>query len=138
MQLPLINVTPREFVLPCRRSHMVDAQAHRRRWHSLAASQVFPLWLLGKYFLGWGIGQVWIAPLAFLIVMSMTDANLRRLPWRLAGAAALVAAFQFGVPALGLIHEIGIRIVLIMPFILVCTVSTFLMISGGFELEPRD
>jgi hypothetical protein len=117
---------------------MIDAHARPRRWQSLAAAQVFPLWLLGKHFLGWGIDQVWIAPLAFLIVMSMTDAHLRRLPWRLAGAASLVAAFQFGVPALGLIHDMGIRILTIMPFIFVCTVSTFLMTSGGFELEPRD
>jgi len=117
---------------------MIDAQARRRRWQSLAASQVFPLWLLGKHFLGWGLGEVWIAPLAFLIVMSMTDANLRRLPWRVAGAVALVAAFQFGAPALGLIDDMGIRILTIMPFIFVCTISTFLMISGGFELAPRD
>jgi len=116
---------------------MIDAHVRRRRWQSLAAAQVFPLWLLGKHFLGWGIDHVWIAPLAFLIVMS-TDPHLRRLPWRLAGAASLVAAFQFGVPALGLIHDMGIRILTIMPFTLVCTVSTFLMISGGFELEPRD
>jgi hypothetical protein len=116
----------------------IDAHARSRRWQSVAAAQVFPLWLLGKHFLGWGLGEVWIAPLAFLIVMSVTDANVRRLPWRVAGAAGLVGAFQFGAPALGLIHDMGIRILTIMPFIFVCTVSTFLMVGGGFRIEPRD
>ena len=117
---------------------MTDTQVGSlRRWLAFGIVQLLlGAWYIGKGYFGWGLAEAWIPLVVLLSLTTVLDSQPWRLHRRALGAGVLVTLFQFLIPAVGHVHDMGLRMLLLLPVLILGALGSFLLARGGFEATP--